>query len=114
VPCLQRLSSRAAARYFLTGEVFDAAEAVRSGLLTAVAPADQVSAMTETLTSALRKGAPAALAGTKRLLAEVPGMPHDVALAYAERISAVFFASDDAAEGRHAFAEKRPPSWDTT
>lgn len=112
VPCLERMSSRAAARYFLTGEVFDAAAAVACGLLTAAAPSDGLPALADHLIGALRKGAPRALAGTKRLLREVPAMPRDVALAYAERISAVYFAGDDAAEGRRAFAEKRPPAWD--
>ena len=112
VPCLQRMTSRAAARYFLTGEVFDATAAVACGLLTACAPAEDVPALAADLTAALRKGAPKALAGTKRLLAEVPAMTREVAYAYTERLSSVFFASDDAAEGRAAFAAKRPPAWD--
>jgi methylglutaconyl-CoA hydratase len=112
VPCLARMSPRAAARYFLTGEVFDAAAAVECGLLTAAVPPDEMDSLRSALTTALRKGAPKALAGTKRLLAEVPAMTRDVAFAYAERISGVYFASDDAAEGRQAFAEKRPPAWE--
>ncbi|MHB8467767.1 MAG: enoyl-CoA hydratase-related protein [Acidimicrobiales bacterium] len=114
IPCLQRLSSRAAARYFLTGETFDAPTAVECGLLTAAVAPDDVAGLASALTTALRKGAPRALAGTKRLLSEIPGMPRDVAFAYAERISAVYFASDDAVEGRSAFVEKRQPVWDDT
>ena len=111
VPCLAVMDPRAAARYFLTGEVFDADAAVAAGLLTLTAPVPEIDGLREHLLAGLREGAPAALAGTKRLLREVPGLPRDVAFDYAERASAGFFRSADAAEGRAAFAEKRPPSW---
>jgi methylglutaconyl-CoA hydratase len=111
VPCLPVLDRRAAARYFLTGEVFDATAAVAAGLLTAAVPPEDVDALRAHLVDGLSEGAPAALAGTKRLLREVPGLPRDVAFDYAERVSATFFGSADGAEGRAAFAEKRPPSW---
>jgi methylglutaconyl-CoA hydratase len=111
VPCLDRLTSRAAARYFLTGEVFDAAEAERIGLLTASVAPDLVGTTSEQIVDALLEGAPRAIAGTKRLLREIPGLPRDVAFSYAERVSVGFFASADAVEGRQAFAEKRPPAW---
>src|SRR5712692_10497549 len=42
VPCLRRMPSRAAADYFLTGEVFDARRATEIGLLTRAAPADDL------------------------------------------------------------------------
>jgi enoyl-CoA hydratase/carnithine racemase len=111
VPCLAVLEPRFAARYFLTGELFDAATARDAGLLTGVAPPDSVHAARDEIVGALMEGAPAALAGTKRLLREMRGLPRAVAFSYAERVSAVFFAGDDAAEGRRAFAEKRPPAW---
>jgi enoyl-CoA hydratase/carnithine racemase len=111
IPCLERLTSRAAARYFLTGEVFDATEAVRVGLLTASAPPPEMDALEQQLVAALLEGSPSALAGTKRLLREIPGLPRDVAFAYAERVSAGFFAGAEAIEARRAFAEKRPPPW---
>jgi methylglutaconyl-CoA hydratase len=113
VPCLQRMTPRAVARYFLTGEVFDATAAVDCGLLTAAAPAADVPALADALASAVALGAPDALAATKRLLREVPAMATEVAFDYAERISEVFFTSEDAAEGRAAFADKRPPRWAT-
>jgi enoyl-CoA hydratase/carnithine racemase len=113
VPCLQRMSSRAAARYFLTGEVFDAAAAVESGLLTATGASDDVGVMADTIASAIALGAPTALAATKRLLREVPAMATDVAFDYTQRISEMFFMSEDATEGRASFAEKRPPRWAT-
>jgi methylglutaconyl-CoA hydratase len=111
VPCLDRMTPRSVARYFLTGEMFDATEAVNTGLLTASAPPEAFAELTRSLIDALLLGAPTALAGTKGLLNKIPGLERDTALSYAEHLSAEFFASADAAEGRHAFAEKRPPRW---
>src|SRR5262249_14992346 len=42
VPCLRRIPSRAAAEYFLTGEVFDARRAAEIGLLTRAVAADDL------------------------------------------------------------------------
>ena len=112
VPCLARMHPRAVARLFLTGAVFDASEAVASGLLTCAAPAASVPGVVGEILDGFRKAAPRALAGTKRLLAEVPSMQRSVAFDYADRTSTWFFGSDDAVEGRASFAEKRPPAWD--
>jgi methylglutaconyl-CoA hydratase len=96
---------------FLTGDTFDAAEAARLGLLNAAVPADQLDKAVGRYTGSMLKGAPGALAGCKRLVREVPGMGLDAAFDMTSRLSAEFFASDEAREGMTAFAEKRPPRW---
>lgn len=64
-----RLEPRAASRYLLTGEKFDATEAARIGLLTAAADdLDGVDALVDDLVAGLLEGAPAAQAATKRVL----------------------------------------------
>src|ERR1044072_3933756 len=66
LPLLPRLDPRAAARYYLTGERFDAAEAARIGLVTAAGgEADGVPAP---VLDGLRRSSPQGLAETKRLL----------------------------------------------
>jgi len=111
VVCRERMDPRAMQRYMLTGETFDAAEAARSGLITACCPREELAETVEGLLAGFRAAEPAALARTKRLLAELNGMPRDEAFVLAEQVSAEFFASPQAAEGRRAFFEKRPPSW---
>lgn len=103
---LPRLSSRAAGRYYLTGETFDAATAARMGLVTdAVADID---AATHAVLDALRSTSPQGLRETK------PLTTHAVTFADADALtsqSARLFASDEAREGMASFLEKRPPRW---
>jgi len=111
VPVLRRLSARAAAEYFLTGEVFDAARAVEIGLLSRAVPEDELDAAVAHYTGMLIKGGPEALAATKRLVREVPGMSFQDGLRRMAELSAERFISAEGREGIAAFKEKRPPSW---
>ncbi len=126
VPVLDRMSTVEARELLLTGEVFDAERALRAGLVNAVAyvdhrdgsyePDDELAALDDLVAqyiSALRKGGPTALAGTKALLRR--GLD-DSDERYAEllELSAVQFSSGEGREGAVAFAEKRPPSWHVT
>jgi methylglutaconyl-CoA hydratase len=96
---------------FLTGDVFDAHAAVAHGLLTAAAPSDRLDETVGRYLASLLKGAPGALAASKRLVREVGTLPMSAAFAEMSKRSARFFASDEAREGLAAFAEKRPPRW---
>lgn len=106
---LPKLSPRAAARYYLTGEKFDASEAAAIGLVTVAA--DDVEATVASLVAELRNGSPQGLAASKALTtaAVLAGFDRD-----AERLSvesAQLFVSDEAREGMLAFLQKRPPAW---
>ncbi|MFF3561496.1 enoyl-CoA hydratase family protein [Streptomyces sp. NPDC002574] len=102
---LPRLDGRAAARYYLTGEVFDASEAVRTGLVTA--PEEAL----EGILAGLRAGSPQGLGESKALTtAEVLRAFDRDADALTER-SARLFASPEAAEGMRAFLERRAAPW---
>jgi enoyl-CoA hydratase len=106
---LPRLSPRAAARYYLTGEKFGAPAAAAMGLITeAVADID---AGTLAVLDALRTASPQGLAETKPLLtAELLARFEADGEALAAQ-SARLFGSAEAAEGMAAFLAKRPPSW---
>ncbi|NBM18991.1 enoyl-CoA hydratase family protein [Streptomyces sp. GC420] len=109
MPLLPRMDPGAAARYFLTGERFDAAEAARTGLVTLAA--EDVDAALEPVLDGLRRSAPGALAETKRLVtAKVLDILDRQADTLAAR-SAALFASPDAREGMTAFLERRDPAW---
>jgi len=106
---LPKMSPRAAARYYLTGETFDAARAAEIGLVTMAV--DDVDAAVASLLADVGRGSPQGLAASKALTtaAVLEGFDRD-----AERLSeesARLFVSDEAREGMLAFLQKRPPSW---
>lgn len=109
---LPKLSARAAARYYLTGEKFGATEAAAIGLITlAVDNEADIEAAVAGLVGDLRLASPQGLAASKALTtaAVLAGFDRD-----AERLSvasARMFVSDEAREGMLAFLQKRPPSW---
>ncbi|MET7380751.1 enoyl-CoA hydratase family protein [Streptomyces sp. NPDC005526] len=109
VPLLPRTDPRALARYYLTGERFDAAEAARIGLVTAAG--DDVDAVLEPVLDGLRRSSPEALAETKRLLTARVLEAFDRDAADLTALSARLFASAPAREGMTAFLERRDPSW---
>ncbi|GAA3681401.1 enoyl-CoA hydratase family protein [Nonomuraea antimicrobica] len=111
VPVLRRLGPRAAADYFLTGEVFDAARAVEIGLLSKAVPEDELDAAVAHYAEMLTKGGPEALAITKRMVREVPGMSFGEGLRRMTELSAERFTSEEGQEGIAAFMAKRPPAW---
>ena len=103
---LPRLTARAAGRYYLTGETFDASTAARIGLVTEAV--DDIDAATHAMLDALRRASPQGLRETKPLTTR--------ALTFADADllttqSARLFASDEAREGMTSFLEKRPPRW---
>ncbi|WP_433430868.1 enoyl-CoA hydratase-related protein [Nonomuraea sp. CA-141351] len=111
VPVLRRVEPRAAAEYFLTGEVFDAARAAEIGLISRAVPEEELDATVARYAELLIQGAPEALAITKRLVREVPGMPFEEGLRRMTELSAERFTSEEGQEGIAAFREKRPPKW---
>ncbi|WP_327225041.1 enoyl-CoA hydratase family protein [Streptomyces platensis] len=109
LPLLPRLDPRAAGRYYLTGETFDAAEAARIGLVTLAA--DDVDSGLAPLLDGLRKGSPQGLAASKKLVtAQVLDTFDRDTDALAEQ-SARLFGSAEAREGMTAFLERRAPAW---
>jgi methylglutaconyl-CoA hydratase len=112
VVCLRRMPPLAASRYFLTGEVFTAEDAVTAGLVTIACPAEEVTTRVAALTADIRRTAPGAVAETKRLLTELPALGLADGFALAAATSARLFASDEAQAGIAAFRERRPAPWD--
>ncbi|MCR8695460.1 enoyl-CoA hydratase family protein [Rhodococcus pyridinivorans] len=107
---LPRLSSRAAARYFLTGERFGPEEACSEGLVT-LSVADTEAVLVELLAE-IRAGSPQGLAESKRLVTQRILEDFD---RYGDDLaarSARMFGSEEAAEGMTAFLQKRRPWWD--
>ncbi|MCT7352785.1 enoyl-CoA hydratase family protein [Streptomyces sp. 15-116A] len=109
LPLLPRTDPRALARYYLTGERFDAAEAARIGLVTAAG--DDVDAVLEGVLDGVRRASPQALAETKRLFTARVLETFDRDAADLTALSARLFSAPQAREGMTAFLERRDPEW---
>jgi enoyl-CoA hydratase/methylglutaconyl-CoA hydratase len=104
---LPRLSSRAAAYTFLTGEKFGAAAAADHGLVTTVVPADGLDAEVARVCASLATGAPQGLRETKALLARPLLATIDAGADDMAALSARLFASDEAREAMLAFLSRK-------
>jgi enoyl-CoA hydratase len=109
LPVIPRTDPRALARYYLTGERFDPAEAVRLGLLTTTA--DDVDDALASILDGLRRSSPQALAETKRLLTARVLETFDRDAADLTALTARLFSSGQAREGMTAFLERRDAAW---
>jgi methylglutaconyl-CoA hydratase len=108
---LPRLTPRAAAELFLTGSTFDGARAAEVGLVTRAVDAGDLDRTVDELVSALVRGAPGALAGTKRLLRRRKADTFREEVAALTELSVGYFGSPEGIEGVLAFREKRDASW---
>jgi enoyl-CoA hydratase len=104
-----RMTERSLARYYLTGETFDPATALASGLVTA-AVAD-VDAEVAAICAALRGASPQGLAESKKLSTAATLAAFDSDAADLQALSQRLFESEEAREGIASFLEKRPPAW---
>jgi methylglutaconyl-CoA hydratase len=108
------IGGRHARRLFVTGEIFDAQEAARIGLVHTTAPAAELDAAVERALDALGKGGPVAQREAKLLALRMGGTTKQSA----ERVdveNAALIArlrvSTEGQEGLSAFLDKRPPQW---
>jgi enoyl-CoA hydratase len=106
---LNRLSERAAARYYLTGDTFDAAAAEAAGLITEAA--DDLDGTIGRIAASLRLCSPQSLAETKPLTTHRTRAHFAQFADEVQAQSARLFASPEAREGMLAFLQKRPPRW---
>lgn len=109
MPLLPRVQPRAAARYYLTGERFDAAEAARIGLVTVTAEDPRVP-LTAVL-DGLRRGSPQGLAEAQALVTSEVLAVFDRDTEELASRSAWLFGSAEAQEGIAALFERRDAWW---
>jgi methylglutaconyl-CoA hydratase len=109
---IRAIGERAARRYFLTAEVFDAEEAYRIGLLSLLVPPAELDSSIAALLDHLLAGGPEAHAKIKLLVRAVSGrLMDDALIADTARHIAEIRVSAEGKEGIAAFLEKRKPSW---
>ena len=109
------IGQRAARRFSLSGERFDAHAALDLGLLHQVVNEDELDSALNTLLDTLLANSPQGMRVAKQLILEVSGQAIDdsVALRTTEVI-AELRASGEGQEGLAAFLEKRKPDWNNT
>jgi methylglutaconyl-CoA hydratase len=102
---------RLVAEWSLTGEPFDARAALAAGLLNHVVPGAELDAKVEWLVGRIVDKSPTAIRRGKYAMRAMASMSFDESIAYTESQIAVLAMTEDAKEGRAAFAEKRKPNW---
>ena len=109
---LPKIGTRAARRYFLTGERFDAVEALRIGLIHEVVKPEFLDSRVEAIAQEVLKCGPKAVAIAKELIRKgVSAPPRDRAIDETVRTIARVRVSKEGQEGLAAFLEKRAPRW---
>ena len=109
---IRAMGARAAHRYFLTAERFDATEALRTGFVHAVVAADTLDAKVDELVKALVSASPNAVRACKKLVMDVAEREINAQLiaATVEGIADIR-ASAEGREGVQSFLQKRKPAW---
>jgi methylglutaconyl-CoA hydratase len=106
---LRHVGERVARYLLLTGELIDAAEALRCGFVNAVVPADRLMDQAMTWAKSLAEGGPQALARTKELLHQFSRQA--VSIEQAAQGSAAPRLSEECQQGLRAFFAKQRPPW---
>lgn len=114
---IEAIGPRQARRFFLTGEIFDAAMALRIGLVHEIVDADQLDAAVDAQLALLRAAGPVAVREAKALVHRVVH-PDFKAQRELDEDNADLIArlrvSDEGQEGLGAFLDKRKPAWAPT
>jgi crotonobetainyl-CoA hydratase len=111
----RRLPRPVAVELLLTGRTLAAREALGLGLINQVVPGENVVSAAQALAARIVRSAPLAVAAILEVLdaTEAESVPAGYETLRSGRLPtyAAMLASQDAAEGPAAFAERRPPVW---
>jgi enoyl-CoA hydratase/carnithine racemase len=100
-----------AAELIWTGEIIDAQEALRLGLVSAVHPPEELLPAAYTLAGKIAAGPPIAIRLAKRSLYHNLECDLRQALEFETFAQNICYETEDAREGIRAFVEKRPPTF---
>ena len=106
------IGEKRARELILTGDLIDAAEALKLGLVNYVLPSAELEGKTENILTKLRELSGSSLAMTRAALDLGSQGDFDAALAEVENLYLhELMKTEDAQEGSRAFMEKRKPEW---
>lgn len=98
-----------AALLLLTGDPIDATEAHRLGLISRLCEPSDLPAIAADIAYRIARQPPIAAQSAKANLLAARSMGIEAAIQYERELQAICLATADAAEGRRAFLDKRPP-----
>jgi methylglutaconyl-CoA hydratase len=109
---IEAVGPRVARQLMMHGGMFDAATALRIGLVDQIAEPDALDDAVAALAAELQLGAPSVQTEVKKLIPEIDALPHDtdVAAILGGHV-ANQCVTEEALEGMKAFLAKRKPRW---
>jgi enoyl-CoA hydratase len=110
-PLLNAVPPSAAKELLFTGRRFRSAEAEAMGLVNRLTPAGDLETVVRALANEIAANAPLSVAAAKLVIDELVRHPEQPDSDRMDRAVAACFASEDYAEGRRAFLEKRRPEF---
>ncbi|MFQ5843088.1 MAG: enoyl-CoA hydratase/isomerase family protein [Thermodesulfobacteriota bacterium] len=111
VPLSRCLGRKKALEMLLTGNMIDAREAERIGLVNKVVPPEKLDEAAMELANELAAKSPIALQMGKRAFYSMADMEYAKSLEYMNEMMAELCTTEDAKEGVDAFLKKRKPQW---
>ncbi|MFG1347758.1 enoyl-CoA hydratase-related protein [Xanthobacter autotrophicus DSM 431] len=111
VPLLYAMAPKQALKLMMTGERIGAAEGVRLGFVTELAPHGDLDAVLEKFVARLAEASPQSMALGRMAFYTVLNHDVDARLRMLEALLTVNLSMPDAVEGLAAFVEKRTASW---
>lgn len=108
---LPKIGIANARRYYLTAEVFGAAEAVRMGLAHEAVPAAELPARAEHVVRNILRSGPQAVRTAKAMIPRIAAAKPDDRVTLTVDTLVKLRSSAEGQEGLAAFLEKRAPSW---
>jgi len=111
-PRLVRLVGVGKAKELLfTGDIIDAQEALRIGLVNKVVPPEDLLDEVENIARKIAEVSQTAVRIAKTVINRGADANFTTASSYETEAFSILFSTDDAKEGMKAFLEKRPPKW---
>ena len=110
-PLVQLVGASFAKEILFTGRQFSADEALQMGLVNRVVPRSELESCAGEYAERIASNAPLTIRAAKRTVGEALKDPGDRDLDMVSELVDTCFASDDYAEGRKAFMEKRKPAF---
>jgi enoyl-CoA hydratase/carnithine racemase len=111
VPLSRSLGRKRCLEMLMTGDMIDAGDAERWGMVNKVVPLEKLEEETMAVANKLASKSPIALQMGKEAFYGMSDLEYGKALAYSNELFAALCMTEDAKEGIDAFLSKRKPQW---